>query len=478
MTNYDERSSSPEWSQSLDFYDEDVLTDSSEELVGGLILDNGGDHRCQVSPQWSDTRHRFNDSKETLYSFPDEHNTEIDSFSHRYDLKKSLRCDNSDSTRQQLRPRSSSAPIIVQGPLRLPQGEPSLSFTRKPQARASTDSTRSTPPCSLATRWTLHEQTNSSFPCLPLSMNSSACARELTVALGSTNGSYMVDVEKDHFLPTTSRACFPKSDIITSQPLKYLHETDRKASSTCKAFALLILLQGLVLGMVTVVVYFAAFKKDSKIEQTMAPTTASSAGNQPDLLTFTVTCNGRDTIMTINSIGRYEALTTETIVPNVYSSWDHSLNSCDPANQAVVWLSTRSTENNADWLQSYLMVLTYFSTVGVGWKSSKNWLTDQSVCDWEGIGCDSQGSILKMDLAENILTGPVSSSRQRSDGMSRHCGNLALQSRLCCYSSLDHKRTGLAAEDTSNRLTRQPSQWVYPNPSHGATRSEHTRPFK
>jgi hypothetical protein len=119
--------------------------------------------------------------------------------------------------------------------------------------------------------------------------------------------------------------------------------------------------------------------------------------------------------MTEDSIGKYETLTTQIIVPYVYTSWNHSLDSCDPANQAMVWLSTESTEGEADWLQRYLMALNYFSTEGAGWKSSDKWITDHSVCDWEGLGCDSQGDILKMDLAKNLLTGPVRSTQHESN---------------------------------------------------------------
>lgn len=42
---------------------------------------------------------------------------------------------------------------------------------------------------------------------------------------------------------------------------------------------------------------------------------------------------------------------------------------------------------------------------GIGWHSRDAWMTETSICDWYGIGCDENGSVTSIQLGGNQLTG-------------------------------------------------------------------------
>jgi len=42
---------------------------------------------------------------------------------------------------------------------------------------------------------------------------------------------------------------------------------------------------------------------------------------------------------------------------------------------------------------------------GTGWHAHDNWMSERSVCDWYGIGCDESGSVTSVQLGGNQLTG-------------------------------------------------------------------------
>ena len=45
-----------------------------------------------------------------------------------------------------------------------------------------------------------------------------------------------------------------------------------------------------------------------------------------------------------------------------------------------------------------------------GWVRSKNWLSDQSVCAWELVGCDEQGRVKTLSLSFNSMVGTLPAS--------------------------------------------------------------------
>ena len=45
-----------------------------------------------------------------------------------------------------------------------------------------------------------------------------------------------------------------------------------------------------------------------------------------------------------------------------------------------------------------------------GWVRSKGWLSDQSVCAWELVGCDDQGRVKTLSLSFNSMVGTLPAS--------------------------------------------------------------------
>lgn len=52
-----------------------------------------------------------------------------------------------------------------------------------------------------------------------------------------------------------------------------------------------------------------------------------------------------------------------------------------------------------------ILELVYTSMGGVGWHSSENWMTGESICSWYGIDCDESGFVASIQLGSNQLVG-------------------------------------------------------------------------
>lgn len=53
------------------------------------------------------------------------------------------------------------------------------------------------------------------------------------------------------------------------------------------------------------------------------------------------------------------------------------------------------------------LVAIYEATGGENWENREGWLEDADVCGWEGITCDDDGQVSKIDLVENGLEGDL-----------------------------------------------------------------------
>ena len=119
-------------------------------------------------------------------------------------------------------------------------------------------------------------------------------------------------------------------------------------------------------------------------------------------------CNEEVSIFADDTLAKYELLRDQWVVPNVYTSWNLPVQSCEAANQALVWLASGNAEDNTDLLQRYVMAFLYFSTEGTEWDNQENWISDQNVCDWYGVECPDQRLINFVNINDNSLVGPVS----------------------------------------------------------------------
>lgn len=119
--------------------------------------------------------------------------------------------------------------------------------------------------------------------------------------------------------------------------------------------------------------------------------------------------------VTINKIAEDVLARYETLVPwmrSMFDDWDESSTSCSARNQALVWLSSGvnlggeiSLTRRAD---RYLSALLYIQAEGNGWMEKENWMSGETVCNWKGVFCDDEESLIGIDLEDNNLKGQLS----------------------------------------------------------------------
>ena len=129
---------------------------------------------------------------------------------------------------------------------------------------------------------------------------------------------------------------------------------------------------------------------------------------QPHVISQCV-CNDRVTTLTNDARDKYDALVSGFLVPDIYSEWTLPLESCEPENQALVWLSTSMADTTTDLTQRYLMAFLYFSTNGPQWEKQSLWLEEDGLCSWYGLSCGDENVMRDIGLESNSLLGEVRS---------------------------------------------------------------------
>ncbi len=64
-----------------------------------------------------------------------------------------------------------------------------------------------------------------------------------------------------------------------------------------------------------------------------------------------------------------------------------------------------NNDANLKMSEREILELLFHQCGGTVWQSSKFWMTETSICDWYGIGCDENGSVTSIQLGGNQLTG-------------------------------------------------------------------------
>jgi len=82
--------------------------------------------------------------------------------------------------------------------------------------------------------------------------------------------------------------------------------------------------------------------------------------------------------------------------------------------QALDWIVYNDPKllpyNDPSLVQRYILVLIYISTnSSTGWFNSFNWLSNDSECQWEGVHCNYQNDVMKIDMVANNLQGSIPS---------------------------------------------------------------------
>jgi len=133
--------------------------------------------------------------------------------------------------------------------------------------------------------------------------------------------------------------------------------------------------------------------------------------DQPNVIDQCDCGEERVDILADDIVARWSYL-VDDFVPFIYPQWNKSTYSCSSENQALLWLSSGINNggeiNNLHRLQRYILAVVYYEQGGTEWRRSTNWLSEKSVCVWEGVECDENSYIRILNLDQNRLTGQLS----------------------------------------------------------------------
>jgi hypothetical protein len=133
--------------------------------------------------------------------------------------------------------------------------------------------------------------------------------------------------------------------------------------------------------------------------------------NQPNIIDQCDCDDGYVDILADDIITRWNYY-VEDFIPSIYPQWTEPIDSCSSENQALLWLSSGINNggeiNNLHRLQRYILAVVYYQQGGTEWSRSTNWLSEKSICVWEGVECNDNSFVLVLNLNQNRLTGQVS----------------------------------------------------------------------
>jgi hypothetical protein len=144
-------------------------------------------------------------------------------------------------------------------------------------------------------------------------------------------------------------------------------------------------------------------------------------------------CNFRDNIFP-HVLSQCDCFETIDILPNdtrsLYNDlrediagefydgiYNEPVNSCDPANQALVWLASGNTRDSGDLYQRYIMAVAYFQMNGTKWDVQNLWLSDESECIWYSLQCNSRFQLNSFALDSMNVHGSFPTEIGRLSGL-------------------------------------------------------------
>lgn len=83
-----------------------------------------------------------------------------------------------------------------------------------------------------------------------------------------------------------------------------------------------------------------------------------------------------------------------------------------PPHRAMAWILHEdpydASPDNPWLILRFALASFYYTLNGDAWTNKRNWLTEESACNWHGISCDTTSEFLyEIDLAKNNLTGRI-----------------------------------------------------------------------
>ncbi len=112
-------------------------------------------------------------------------------------------------------------------------------------------------------------------------------------------------------------------------------------------------------------------------------------------------CNCTKEIIVVapDIVERYNNL-TESFIHTIFPLFDETLNSCNPQNQALVWLAS-DEGTTTDLRQRYTYALLFTLWNGPGWAKRDKWLSSDDECTWYGLDCNDQGEVINITFTSN-----------------------------------------------------------------------------
>jgi Leucine-rich repeat (LRR) protein len=103
---------------------------------------------------------------------------------------------------------------------------------------------------------------------------------------------------------------------------------------------------------------------------------------------------------------RYEFL-VETFIPTIYLEYAEGSDYCSARNQALMWLASGNdfSFTEEERTERFALATFYVELFGSNWTSQEKWLSEASICKWEGVTCDDEGRLQILELSDNKLFG-------------------------------------------------------------------------
>jgi len=121
-------------------------------------------------------------------------------------------------------------------------------------------------------------------------------------------------------------------------------------------------------------------------------------------------CYGKISVVADDIRELYSLIKTR-LMPELYTDegemWDEPITSCDPRNQALLWLSSGDTRRGGDLVQRFLTSTAYIAMNGTKWDYQNLWLSDQNECLWLGLQCNKRFQIHSLALDTINIFGTV-----------------------------------------------------------------------
>ena len=165
---------------------------------------------------------------------------------------------------------------------------------------------------------------------------------------------------------------------------------------------------------------------DLNEDQTRAPTASPTVGLTTAFDPIQGNCDFQDlrnphVIEQCNCVGEIQIISEDVrtryesrkanFIPTIYQEYDDEITDCSPRNQALVWISSGNDYEFTyqERVERFSLATLYASLDGTQWTRNKGWLSEDSVCTWDGVVChEDDGMVQTLDLSKNNLTGTVS----------------------------------------------------------------------